>query len=278
MTEVPEHLLKRASEARARMTGEAPAGEAGAAPAAAPSTAPVPAAAASTPAIPEPPAPPAPVAPYVQAALRRKTIPVWVIPVLLFLPIWAIYYVGYLENPPAEPTGLAYEGGEVYAAQCAGCHGAGGGGGSGRQLNGGEVLLTFPSLEAGASYDGLAGMIHWIANGTQGTVDAGMLNYGDPDRPGGARVPGSFGGQMAAFGGNLNAEELLAVAYHERSTFGDAGDEAGAAELALLDELVHLTEEEGVTSFADASLEEIQSWVDMARAQLGEGGNEMAAG
>lgn len=279
MTEVPEHLLKRASEARARMTGQAPAAEADAGSATdAPATTPVPATPSPTPVVAQEPAAPEPVAPYVEAALRRKTLPVWIIPVLLFLPVWAIYYVGYLENPPAEPTGLAYEGGEIYAAQCAGCHGAGGGGGSGRQLNGGEVLLTFPSLEAGAAYDGLAGMIHWVANGTQGTIDAGMLGYGDPGRPGGGRAPGSFGAQMAAFGGNLSAEELLAVVYHERASFGEAGDDAVVAEMALLEELVHMTEEEGITSLADASLEEIQSWVDTARAHLAEGGNEMAAG
>ena len=105
MTEVPEHLLKKAAEARARLTGEgAPAdsggGDSGGAPAAA---APVPAATPDpTPAVPEEPKAPEPVAPYVEAGLRRKTVPVWILPVLLFLPFWAIYYVGYLENPPVE--------------------------------------------------------------------------------------------------------------------------------------------------------------------------------
>ena len=154
MTEVPEHLLKKAAEARARLSGQAPpdagdaASSAGDAPAA---SAPVPAAAAApTPAVPEEPKAPEPVAPYVEAANARKKVPVWIIPVLVFLPFWAIYYVGYLENPPVEPEGLAFEGEEIYTAQCAGCHGGGGGGGSGRQLNGGEVLLTFPSAASGA--------------------------------------------------------------------------------------------------------------------------------
>ena len=103
LTEVPEHLLKKAAEARARLTGQAAPDEGGddapAAPAAS-AAAPVPAAAA-TPAPVEPePEPPKPDPPYVAAAKARKTIPVWVMPVLLFLPIWAIYYVGYLERPP----------------------------------------------------------------------------------------------------------------------------------------------------------------------------------
>ena len=191
----------------------------------------------------------------------------------MFLPFWAIFYVGYLENPPAEPEGLAFEGDEVYGVSCAGCHGGGGGGGSGRQLNGGEVLLTFPSLESGAAYDGLAGMLHWVANGTAGTEAEGLSTYGDPDRAGGVRAPGSFGAQMAGFAGSLSAEELVAVVYHERHAFGgelltDEGDEA---ELHVLEELLHVMEEEGITSFEGATLPEIQGWVDAARAKTGDG-------
>ena len=121
MTEVPEHLLKKAAEARARLSGQAPpdAGES-AAPSSesAADTAPVPATtAAPAPAVPEEPAAPEPVAPYVEAAETRKKVPVWIVPVLVFLPFWAIFYVGYLENPPAAPEGLAYEGAEIYSGQ-----------------------------------------------------------------------------------------------------------------------------------------------------------------
>ena len=42
----------------------------------------------------------------------------------------------------------------------------------------------------------------------------GLLVYGDPDRPGGAHAPGSYG-QMAGFG-NLSPEQLVAVVYHVR--------------------------------------------------------------
>ncbi|MEM9203700.1 MAG: c-type cytochrome [Actinomycetota bacterium] len=274
MTEVPEHLLKKAAEARARLSGEAAPGSDGgsggdsAPPAAA---APVPAAApAAAPAIVEEPKAPEPLAPYVQAAETRKKVPVWIIPVLVFLPFWAIFYVGYLENPPAEPEGLAFEGSEIYSGQCAGCHGGGGGGGSGRQLNGGEVLLTFPSLASGASYDGLAGNLHWVANGTAGSQQAGLLQYGDPDRPGGAHVPGSFG-QMAGFSG-LSAEQLVSVVYYIRHSFGaeNITPEGDDRELHVLEEVYHVMEEEGVTSFEGASLEQIQGWVDAARIKVDE--------
>ena len=280
MTEVPEHLLKKAAEARARLSGQAPpdSGDGGSgggdAPAAA---APVPAAApAPTPAVPEAPKAPEPVAPYVEAAEGRKKMPVWIIPVLVFLPFWAIFYVGYLENPPAEPEGLAFEGEEIYTGQCAGCHGGGGGGGSGRQLNGGEILLTFPSFESDpANYDGLAGNLHWVANGTAGSQAEGLLVYGDPDRPGGAHVPGSFG-QMAGFS-NLSPEQLVSVVYYIRHSFGgelltDEGDEA---ELHVLEEVYHVMEEAGVTTFEGATLPEIQGWVDEARLKVGDG--EMAS-
>lgn len=259
MTEVPEHLLQRAAEARARLTGEgAPADSGGGDSGGAAAAAPVPAATPDpTPAVPEEPKAPEPVAPYVEAGLRRKTLPVWIIPVLLFLPFWAIYYVGYLENPPVE-GGFAFEGEEVYGAQCAGCHGGGGGGGTGRALSGGEVVLTFPATD-----EGVAQMVHWVAAGTGGSA----ASYGDPARPGGQRVTGSFG-VMGGFGGSLSAEELAAVVYHERAAFGDLDAETVDHELHLLEELVHVVEEAG-ESFDGASLDDIRSWVEAAAAKIG---------
>jgi len=96
VTEVPEHLLKKAAEARARLSGQAPpdAGES-----AAPSSesaadaAPVPATtAAPAPAVPEEPAAPEPAAPSVQAAETRHKVPVWLVPGLVFPPFWPIFY------------------------------------------------------------------------------------------------------------------------------------------------------------------------------------------
>ncbi|MDW3220140.1 MAG: hypothetical protein R8F63_16125 [Acidimicrobiales bacterium] len=280
MTEVPEHLLKKAAEARARLSGEegdASSADAPAAEAAPASAAPVPAAAA-VPAEPEPEPEPIPDTPMVAAAKARKTIPVWVMPVLLFLPIWAIYYVGYLENPPTT-GGFAFEGEEVYTANCAGCHGGGGGGGSGRVLNGGEVLLTFPVYESGDAYDGLAGHIGWVANGSAGTEAAEGTNlYGDPDRPGGQRTVGSFGSSMGAFASSLSVEELAASVFHERSQFG--GDQidadAIAEELEVLEEFVHVAEEEGIENLGGLTVAEIHDLLQQARGESG-GGNETAS-
>lgn len=274
MSEVPEHLLKRSAEARARMTGEAPADAGGdggeeAAPAPAASTAPVPAASAP---VPEVPAEPEPVAPYVEAAMARRRMPVWIIPVLLFLPLWAIYYVGYLERPGGEPEGLLFEGGEIYAAQCASCHGAGGGGGSGRQLNGGEVLLTFP---AEGGYDGLAGHMAWVINGTDGTRANEGSAYGSPDHPDGQRQTGGFG-NMSGFA-NLNIEELSAVVYYERVTHGQLDAETAETELRVLEEFIEHREEEGITEWAGETVADLSTELDLARAAVG-GGGEAAAG
>lgn len=269
MTEVPEHLLKKAAEARARLTGEGGAAASDDAPAATEatpaSTAPVPAAAA-VPAEPEPEPEPEPDSPWVEAAKARKTIPVWVMPVLLFLPIWAIYYVGYLERPPVT-GGLAFEGEEIYA-QCAGCHGGGGGGGTGRQLNEGEVLLTFPYGVTDGGYDGLAGQIAWVANGSSGTAALeGGPNYGDPDRPGGAHVIGG-GGNMAGFAAGLSVEELGAVVFHERSQFGNMEADAVVEELELIEEWIHVMEEEGIDTVG-IPYDTVHETLETARANLG---------
>lgn len=269
MTEVPEHLLKKAAEARARLKGESAdtgaAADAPAAEAAPASTAPVPAAAA-VPAEPEPEPEPVPDTPWVAAAKARKTIPVWVMPVLLFLPFWAIYYVGYLERPPAE-GGLAAEGEEIYA-QCAGCHGGGGGGGTGRQLNDGQVTLTFPHGVTESGYDGLAGMIAWVANGSNKTAELeGGPGYGDPDREGGQHQIGG-GGIMAGFAAGLNVETLGAVVFHERAQFGDLEADIVIEELELLEEWIVVMEEEGI-EIVDIPYDTVHETLETARGNLG---------
>ncbi len=285
MVEVPEHLLKRAAEARARLSGEAVPGDGGeqdapadSAAAASPAVVPAPAPAAAVPAEPQVKVE-APVAPYVTAALQRKTIPYWVMPVLLFLPIWAIYYVGYLERPPADPEGLLFEGGEVYAEVCASCHGGTGSGGTGRQLSGGEVLLTFPADAAG--YDGLAGHIAWVANGSEQTELVEGPDYGDPARTGtdSPRTVGSFGAVMGNFTESLSVEELAAVVYYERVAHGELDDETAAHELEVLEEFVHLNDEAGVGNLAlGVSVAEVSAQLDEARTAVAAAHDEVAAG
>jgi hypothetical protein len=275
VTEIPEHLLARSRQARAAAAGGDASSDTAADATPAPAAA-APATAAAAEVAPAEPPPPEPVAPYVEAAKNRKTIPVWIIPVLLFIPIWAIYYVGLLESPPAEEGGLLSEGAEVYQTSgCAGCHGGGGAGGTGRQLNNGEVLLTFPSAEAGASFDGLASQISWVVNGTGGTQNLGLTSYGDPAREGGAREAGSFGGM----GGNnsLSVEALLAVVHYERVTHGGLDDEAAALELEVLEHAVEKAEAEGI-EWSGQSPDEVAELLSEARAELGIGGGEAASG
>jgi mono/diheme cytochrome c family protein len=209
VTEIPEHLLARAAKRRKEMTGESDddATTAEAAPAAAEAS---PAPASTSPAL-VTPSPvvdpePEPVKPWVQAATSRQKIPLWVAPVLVFLPIWFGIYWATLEPPTREATGPLALGAETYTgAQCAGCHGAAGGGGVGPQLNGGEVLLTFPDWES---------QVAWVVNGSP----AAGTPYGSPDRPGGQRVAA---GGMPAFAASLTSEELLAVVLYERVQHGE---------------------------------------------------------
>jgi mono/diheme cytochrome c family protein len=228
VTEVPDYLLARSRERRAAMGGGGAGASGDDAGTGSAPVVPAEAAAAPAPAVPAPvapaePAAPEPVPPFVEAALNRKRMPVWVVPVLLLLPVWAIYYVGMLERPPASATGLLGEGQVIFAADCAACHGAGGGGAVGQKLNDGEVLLTFPDLGS---------HISWVINGSpvvNGTP------YGDPARPGGQRMSG---GGMPGWAETLTPEELVAAVYYERVTHGGLDAETAASDLELLEAYV----------------------------------------
>ena len=241
MIEVPEHLLARSRQRRAELTGDG--GEEGPAPApaavqpAASESAGAPAVSAPAPA-PAPAAPepvvPEPVPPYVEAAQRRKKMPVWAASVMVFLPIYAIFYVGTLEPPASDELVLIENGADAYS-NCASCHGAdGSGSATGRQLNDGELLLTFP---AGETFDGLAQHLSWVYLGTQGTRGLGLDSYGNPDRPGGVRVAGSFANGMSGFA-NLGMADLASVVFYERVAHGGLDPERAALEEEMLLALV----------------------------------------
>jgi mono/diheme cytochrome c family protein len=221
LTEIPEHLLERSRARRAALgLGGDDAGAPAAAPAAESGGASAPATTSAAPA--KAAAAPAPVAkapeivlsPYAQAAVARKKIPFWAVPVLIFLPLWGFLYWGTLDPEPVEATGLAAEGDAVYGTSCASCHGAAGGGGVGPELTG--VTQTFPDYES---------HVWWIVNGSR-AVPAGAP-YGSPDREGGQRQ--SIGG-MPPWGEALSSVELLAAVYHERQLSG-----ATIEELAVLE-------------------------------------------
>jgi mono/diheme cytochrome c family protein len=243
VTEIPEHLLKRSKERRAAIGGEpAPGDEATAA--ATPATteaaeAPAPAAAAAAPAVPAElpaPEPPKPLRPEVAAAMTRRKIPYWALPVLLALPLWAYVYQGTLEPPPEPEAGVLALGEEVYG-QCAACHGATGGGVSGPPLT--DVLTTWPDWR-----DHLA----WVAVGSQGWP---ADTYGADDRP--------KNGGMPAFASILSEEELAQVVLYERVEFGAL--EEGSEEYLALERVAH-----GESTFADEGLgpESTEAGVDPA--------------
>jgi mono/diheme cytochrome c family protein len=145
-------------------------------------------------------APPVPVA-RVETG-PRSGIPVWMMPVILVLPFWAIVYLGSFAAPKAASGGPP-NGAAVYVkAGCGSCHGPTGGGGVGPKLAGGEAKLTFPNE---------ADHVAWVDNGSSPSKGK---SYGDPNRPGGARPPASGG--MPAFKGQLSPEEILAVVQYER--------------------------------------------------------------
>jgi len=208
VTEVPEHLLKRSKDRRTSLDGGTPAADA--APAA--ESAPVEkatAAAAAAPAAVAPAAAPEPVPPYVEAAIKRKKIPFWAMPVLAFLPLWAVIYIGGLSPASSgEPSQLA-TGATIFAANCAGCHGAGGGGGVGRVMTDGALVATFPDI---------LGQLEFVWIGSNGTGPAGTP-YGDPAREGGQHKTLSYNGNpMPNFDKSLSQAELLAVVRYEWET------------------------------------------------------------
>ena len=151
---------------------------------------------------------------WVSAARSRTRIPMWALPVMFFLPLWAFVYVK-LTEPPPEPVTAITEGAATYAARCASCHGGAGagseGGGVGRPLYNGEVLLTFPKLGTD--------MLYWLEVGSEGI---GIGNaYGATDRPGGAHISGETGANMPGFGGPLSEYKIYSVARYIREVLSE---------------------------------------------------------
>ena len=208
VTEVPEHLLKRSRDRKAALGGGGDSGgdaPAASTPAVSESTEVAPKAAAPVAAA-TPAAAPEPVAPYVEAALKRKKIPFWAMPMLAFLPIWAILYVGSLSPASSRTPSQLSQGQTLFSAQCAGCHGGGGEGGVGRPMNNGNLVATFPDI---------IGQLEFVWVGSAGTGPAGTP-YGDPNREGGQHKTQIYNGNlMPNFDGSLTQAQLLAVVRYE---------------------------------------------------------------
>jgi mono/diheme cytochrome c family protein len=208
MTEVPEYLLERSRERRAALGlgggGTAPAaaadGPADASPAtAAPADAPAPAAAPAA----RTAAPVEALPTYVAPTGPRSGIPVWMMPVILILPLWAVVYMGAFGESTAAKGPAT--GTEIFhtIAGCQNCHGPAGEGGVGPKLAAGEVVKTFPTEQD---------QIDFV---TKGSAPIKGQPYGDPNREGGQHVANTGG--MPTFGGQLTAEEIKAVVEFERT-------------------------------------------------------------
>jgi len=248
VTEIPEHLLKRSRERRSAIgggdgddaSGSAPAKVAPVATAAAASSAP--ARVDARPPVVVPVLPPDPA--YVRTSKERKKIPFWAMLPLSILPVWVFMYVRSVQDQSVAVAGPRATGEEAYGS-CAGCHGGAGQGGSGRALNGGEVLETFPAIED---------QMRWIAFATDKYKAAGIEIYGNPDREGGARATGSFG-VMPGWQPELTDAEILAVVCYVRYDLSEAdpADDAYADEYAewCAPDAPKFTELEEGATFAD---------------------------
>jgi len=244
VTEIPEHLLKRSKERRAAIGGEASApseeaptaSESADAPAADVPAVPVAAAAAVEPA----PEPPKPVRPEVAAALSRRKIPFWAMPVLAGLPLWAYVYQATLEPPPAAEAGPLAQGEEIYGG-CASCHGATGGGGVGPALD--TVLEVWPDYRD---------HMMWVRLGDAGWPGA---TYGANGKAKGVGMPGHAA---------LTDAELAEVVLYERVAFGKL-DPTSEEYLALVEIA------EGRLTFADAGLGDLSKAAGVDESDLASG-------
>jgi mono/diheme cytochrome c family protein len=250
VTEIPEHLLKRSKERRSAIGGgdapadeAAPSGEVETAPAAAPA---VPAAAAA--AVPEPAPVPEPMRPEVAAALSRRKIPYWALPVLAALPLWAYVYQATLEPAPSGELTPLEAGGAVYVSSaCAGCHGAGGAGNASVPGFDG-VQETWPDFRD---------HMMWVRIGNAGWYAA------SGDEVYGANAKPSNAGAMPAHP-SLSDQELAEVVLYERVQFGgmeESGDEYEAL-LAIA---------EGTATFAEAGLGPLSEAIGLTEADLAPG-------
>jgi mono/diheme cytochrome c family protein len=198
MTEIPEHLLAR-SRARREAAGLAtPADAPASTPTAGGEVAPV-AAAVATPAAaaapPAPPPPPKPDPPYIQAYNNRKKIPVWAMPALALLPLWAFIYANTLEKPPATQAGPLAAGAKIYS-NCASCHGGAGEGGVGPTFQNAVLAKDWPKFQD---------QIRWVSLGSAGWPGD---TYGATNKP--------KKGGMPAWASQLTPLQIAQVVRYER--------------------------------------------------------------
>ena len=219
MADIPPHLLERSKARRSALGGgEVSDGGSSAPPpaaASAPGSGVAVAAASEAPVAPRPTggAAKAPVAsPPTPAAPARPKIPLFALPVLLLLPLWALFYAGNFIKDVGNVETPEKIGARLYSTNCASCHNANGsgteGGGIGRPLWNGEAELTFKTDAA---------QVAFVRLGSDACIGK---SWGDPNRPGGKHIgKGKMPGGWSAIS---DAELGHLIAYERNNLSGKA--------------------------------------------------------
>lgn len=159
----------------------------------------------------------------VEAAQRRRRIPVWAIALFPALLVWAIIYVNGVTVPPAPANTPEAMGQQIYTGKggCGGCHGVTGGGGSGPAFAGGDLDATFPDWKD---------QVTWVDLGSPNwTKVTGSKTFGANKKPAdpAAGMPG-FG---PAGDSTLTCEEIVMVVAYERTQLAGIDEPDDLAEL-----------------------------------------------
>lgn len=166
--------------------------------------------------------------------MTRRRIPYWVMPVLLFLPVWAYMFQGTLEAPTdaADPLAL---GASLYTENgCDGCHGATGGGGIGPAFANGAIYETFPDWRD---------HYRWIHLGSSDWPDA---TYGANEKP--------VSGGMPGFSSLSEADLLLIVNYERHVLGGEAPEDVPDGSLIALSEAAAADQEAGYSVLVEQAI------------------------
>ena len=162
-----------------------------------------------------PPTPPQPPRVYANpsqpSGMERRgagaRVPGWLMPVYFLVPILAIALAVAFVNISEESEGAAVagpDGADVYAANCAACHGPDGTGGVGPALD--KMETVFPDFDEAVAW------VTDVAAETTGPYGAG--GAGNDGKGSKAMMP--------AFEGQLSPEEIRAVVIHEMVSFSGA--------------------------------------------------------
>lgn len=158
---------------------------------------------------------------FLAAAKSRKRIPLWAVPIFPALILWAIIYVNAVQKPPAGANDPLTMGQNIYAANCASCHGASGGGGVGPAFTGKALDKVFPDYKE---------QFAWVNIGSAKWPNDTFGAEGKAPTRSGATMPG-FGPEGSSA---LSCEQIALVVRYEREVLGGGAPNA---------DLVTLTEE-----------------------------------